>query len=111
MAEPYPFSEPLALTTTFQDVIEMSADEYATFSFAQAPNIDGTNSVEISLQWLDALGTATPLAHSAPISPKDAVSPLGGQFILLPECKLQAKASADGDAVITVSGFKFEMPA
>lgn len=94
-----------ALTTSVADLITVPADTVRHVLQVQACNVDGSNDVDVTLQWTDssAAGATTRLAYQVTVAAKDARTLLAGSLALRAGDKLQALASADGDAEITVT--------
>lgn len=95
----------LAVTTSMVTAYTCPALTTAIVLMAQCANIDGTNTADISLQWLDssASNTATKLAHTVVVPADAALGLLDGKLVLEAGDALQAQASADGDLVLTLS--------
>lgn len=72
---------------------------------AQAANVDGSVSVDVSAQWLDdsAADVATRLIEPITIAAKSAQNLLDGPVVLEAGDQFQAKASASGDAELTLA--------
>lgn len=89
--------------TSYATVYTCPADTKALVVFAQAANVDGSVSADVSLQWLDASASdvATNLVDSFAVPPKCADSVISGPAPLEPGDQLQVKASAEGDIHIT----------
>ncbi|MGQ9370521.1 hypothetical protein [Azospirillum sp. A39] len=92
-----------ALGTAAADVYTAPAGG-AKVTMMQVANIDGTNPVAVTVQWTDssAGGTVTRLCYQADVAAKDSLSVQAGGLILESGDKIQALASAAGDAEITV---------
>lgn len=92
-----------ALTTSMSDIYTAPAAG-AKVTMIQIANIDGANDVDVTVQWTSASngGMATRLAFNATVKKKDALSIPAGGLLLLSGDKIQASASAGGDAEITV---------
>jgi len=77
-------------------------------SHCQITPIDAANAVDVSLQWTDASDSdaLTPLCSAEPIEigKTGPIYPVAGILYLDAGDKLQAKASAVGDAVLSFSG-------
>lgn len=94
-----------ALTTSAADIFTVPAGQVAHILGIVAANIDGTNDVDVTVQWTDASNAdaVTRLAFGLTVAAKDARSCLAGPIALAAGDKIQALASAAGDAEITVS--------
>ena len=68
-------------------------------------NIDGTNDVDVTVQWTDAsnAGAVTRLAFNVTVAAQDSRSMLAAPIALAAGDKIQALASAASDAEITVT--------
>lgn len=104
MAETYKNAR-LALTTTYQEVYFCPSATTAIVLAAQAANVDGTNSADVSAQWLDnsAADVATRLVEAYPVAAKSSDMLTGGPIILEAGDAFQAKASAAGDIELTLA--------
>lgn len=97
-----------ALTTTSADIVTNSAASGKVFKInaIYVANVDGTNNVDITVRFYDASvssGTAFALANTITV-PADATLDILSKPIYLEEGdKIQALASANGDAEIVVS--------
>lgn len=105
-----PFGQSLPLTTSWADLLTVPEGEYALFDGLAVENVDGSNTVEVSMQWLDGEGAATALVHMAPLPAKSAPLGLARGLILMSGAKLQGRASAPDDAVMVASGRLFALP-
>ena len=94
-----------ALTIAAADLFTVPAGKVRHVMQVQACNVDGDNDVDVTLQWTDASNAeaVTRLAYQVTVSAKDARSLLAGALLLSAGDKLQALASADGDAELTVT--------
>lgn len=95
-----------ALDTTYgTSVYECPAATKAIVLNAQCANVDGTASVDVSAQWLDssAANAATRLVELVAVPAKAAQNLLAGPIFLEPGDVFQAKASAAGDAELTLA--------
>lgn len=111
MAQPTPISVSVALTTAAVDIYTTPPGKYLTVTFCQVTNIDGTNSVDVTVtRYSGHFGEFT-LASTIPLAADDAISPIVAGFILLQGERLRGWASANGDAVIHFGGFLEDMPA
>lgn len=92
-----------ALTTSAADIYTAPAGG-AKVTMIQVANIDGVNAVDVTVQWTDAsaANAVTRLVYNAEVAAQDAVSIPAGGLILMSGDKIQALASAAGDAEITV---------
>lgn len=92
-----------ALTTTATTIYTAPAGG-AKVTMIQVANIDGTNAVDVTVQWLDssASNAVTRLCFNATVAAKDALSVPAGGLILEAGDAIQALASAASDAEITV---------
>lgn len=91
------------LTTTAADIYTAPAGG-AKVTMCQVANVDGTNDVDVTVQWTDASASnaVTRLCFTATVAAKDSLSIPAGGLILESGDKIQALASAAGDAEITV---------
>ena len=94
-----------ALTTSISTIFTVPANTARHVLQVQACNVDGTNDVDVTLQWTDssAAGATTRLAYLVTVAAKDARSLLAGPLVLRASDTLRASASASGDAEITVT--------
>ena len=96
-----------ALTTSSQTVYTCPSSTSAIVTLLQAANVDGSNSVDISCNWEDSSDSSTDyvIVKTLPLAAKTAVSLLGGtgKLILNAGDKIEALASANGDAELTYS--------
>lgn len=94
-----------ALGTSYATVYTCPADTTALVMLAQAANVDGATSVDVSAQWLDssAANAATRLAELVTVPAKGAEGLLSGPLVLEAGDSVQAKASAASDAEMTLS--------
>lgn len=92
-----------ALTTSAVDVYTAPPGG-AKVTMIQVANVDPENEVLVTAQWTDASNAdaGTILCYEAPVAVGDAISILAGGLLLEVGDKLQAYASANGDAEITV---------
>lgn len=95
----------VTLTTTAQDIYTCPASTAAMVVFCQVANIDGSANVDIDITWTDASNADAEAYVVSTISiPADAaINPIGGRMVLEAGDKIRAKASAAGDAVMTLS--------
>ena len=95
----------LAVTTSYSSIYTCPAATTAIVLMAQVANVDGTNSADISLQWLDDSDSdvATRLGPTIPVPADSALGLLDGKLVLMAGDQLQALASANGDLELTVS--------
>lgn len=104
MAETY-LPARAALTTTYATIYTCPAGTTAIVLAAQAANVDGVNSADVSAQWLDnsAADVATRLVEAYPVPAKSSPMLTGGPIILEANDEFQAKASATGDIELTLA--------
>lgn len=90
--------------TSYATVYTCPASTTALVNNAQAANVDGSASADVSLQWLDdsAADVATRLGEPITVAPKSAQGLLTGPITLEAGDQLQAKASATGDIELTL---------
>ena len=95
----------LALTTSYQTAYICPASTSAIVLACQAANVDGTNGVSVSVQWLDSsnANAATRVVELADVAARYAVDVISKKLVLEAGDVLQAKASADNDAELSVS--------
>ena len=94
-----------AVGTSYATAYTCPAVTKAIVLNAQCANVDGAASVDVSAQWLDnsAADAATRLAELVAIPPKAALNLLSGPVFLEAGDAFQAKASAAGDAELTLA--------
>lgn len=94
----------LAMTTTMADVYTAPAGG-ARITMIQVANTHATNSVDITVVWSDASASnaETALCFASALEQGDALSVQAGGLVLEEGDKIRARASADSNAVITVS--------
>ena len=95
-----------ALGTTYgTSVYECPSATKAIVLNAQCANVDGSVSVDVSAQWLDssASNVATRLVELVAIPAKSVQNLLSGPVFLEAGDAFQAKASAAGDAELTLA--------
>ena len=94
-----------AVGTTYATVYTCPSATTAIVLAAQAANVDGVNSADVSAQWLDnsAADVATRLAEAYPVAAKSSDMLTGGPIILEANDEFQAKASATGDIELTLA--------
>ena len=94
-----------AVGTTYATAYTCPTATKALVLNAQCANVDGTVSVDVSAQWLDssASNAAARLVELVAIPAKAAMNLLSGPIILEPGDAFQAKASAAGDAELTLA--------
>lgn len=99
-----------ALTTIAADLFTVPASAVRHVLQVQVANIDGTNDVDVTLQWTDSsnAGAVYRLAYQVTVAAKDARTLLVGPMVLREGDKLQALASADGDAELTITYYDEE---
>lgn len=104
MAETYKNAR-AAVGTTYATVYTCPSATTAIVLAAQAANVDGTNSADVSAQWLDssAADVATRLVEAYPVATKSSDMLTGGPIILEAGDAFQAKASAAGDIELTLA--------
>ena len=94
-----------AVGTSYATVYTCPASTTALVLNAQAANVDGSASADVSAQWLDdsAADVATRLVELLTVPAKAAVNVLDGPVILEAGDQFQAKASATGDIELTLA--------
>lgn len=97
-----------ALGTTYDSVYTCPTTPTgikAIVLMAQAANVDGAVSADISAQWLDnsAADVATRIVEVYPVPAKAVDMILGGPLVLEAGDAFQAKASASGDIELTLA--------
>ena len=104
MAETYKNAR-AALGTTYATVYTCPSGTTAIVLMAQAVNVDGAASADVSAQWLDnsAADVATRLVEAYPVAAKSSDMLTGGPIILEAGDAFQAKASAAGDIELTLA--------
>ena len=105
MTIPTPDVVGVALTTAATDLFTVPAGKVRNILQVQACNVDGSDGVDVTLQWTDASNAdvVTRLAYQVTVAAKDARTLLAGPMSLREGDKLQGLASADGDAELTVT--------
>lgn len=104
MAETYKNAR-AALGTTYATVYTCPSATTAIVLAAQAANVDGAVSADVSAQWLDnsAADVATRIVEAYPVPAKAVDMILGGPLVLEAGDAFQAKASAAGDIELTLA--------
>lgn len=94
-----------ALTTTAADIFTVPAGQVAHIIGVVAANVDGTDPVDVTVQWTDASNAdaVTRLVLGLTVAASDSRSCLASPIALAAGDKLQSLASADSDAEITVT--------
>ena len=94
-----------ALGTSYATVYTCPPGTKAIVLMAQAANVDGVASADVSAQWLDnsAADVATRLVELLTVPAKAAVNLLTGPQVLEAGDQFQAKASATGDVELTLA--------
>jgi hypothetical protein len=105
MTNPIPDVIGVPLTTVAADLFTVPAGAVRQILQVQVANVDGADDVDVTVQWTDASNAdaETRLAYQITVAAKDARSMLAGPLALRAGDKLQALASADGDAELTVT--------
>ena len=104
MAETYKNAR-AAVGTTYATVYTCPSGTTAIVLAAQAANVDGTASADVSAQWLDnsAADVATRIAETIAVPADAAINLLAGPVVLEANDQFQAKASAAGDIELTLA--------
>lgn len=104
MAETYKNAR-AAVGTTYATVYTCPSATTAIVLAAQAANVDGAVSADVSAQWLDnsAADVATLLVEAYPVASKSSDMLTGGPIILEAGDAFQAKASATGGIELTLA--------
>lgn len=94
-----------AVGTTYATVYTCPAATTALVVLAQAANVDGSVSADVSVQWLDnsAADVATRIVEAYSVPPKASDSLLAGPLTLEAGDSIQAKASAAGDIELSLT--------
>jgi hypothetical protein len=94
-----------AVGTTYATVYTCPASTTALVVLAQAANVDGAASADVSVQWLDnsAADVATRVVETLAVAADSSVNLLAGPITLEAGDAIQAKASATGDIELTLS--------
>ena len=94
-----------AVGTSYATVYTCPAATTAIVLTAQAANVDGAVSADVSLQWLDesAADVATRIAETVAVPADTALNLLAGPVVLEADDQFQAKASAAGDIELTLA--------
>lgn len=92
------------VATTYQTIYTCPNNTVALIVGAQGANVDGSTSVDVSMQWLDASNgnAATRLAHVVSIPSAASLGLVSGQFVLEAGDSIQVMGSAAGKAEITL---------
>lgn len=95
----------LLVTTSYTTGYTCPSATTAIVLQAQVANVDGANSADISLQWLDSSNAdaATRLAHTISVPADASFGLLDGKLVLEAGDVLQAMASAASDLELTIS--------
>ena len=98
-----PFGQ--AIGTSYTTAYMCPSGTTAMVLLAQVANVDGTNTANVSAQWLDssASNAATRIVDGLSIGPGDAVNIIGGPLILEAGDAIQFKGSSSGDLEVTLS--------
>jgi len=91
--------------TSYTTIYTCPGATTAHILLAQCANVDGVNSADASLQWLDssAANAATRLAKAVAVAPATAIGMLSGTLVLEAGDVIQALASATGDLEMSMS--------
>lgn len=94
-----------AIGTSYTTAYICPDNTTAIVLLAQVANVDGTNSADVSAQWLDnsAANVATRIVETLAVPADAAVNLLGGPVVLEAGDAFQAKASAAGDIELTLA--------
>lgn len=94
-----------AVGTSYAPVYTCPAATTAIVLTAQAANVDGAASADVSAQWLDnsAADVATRIVETLAVPADAAVNLLDGPVVLEAGDEFQAKASAAGDIELTLA--------
>lgn len=91
-------------TTADTAVYTCPASTTAIVLLCQVANIDGTNAVDIYMDYYDSSTTsAKALAHTISVPADSSFNPIGGKLVLEAGDELRAWAGAASDAEIVVS--------
>jgi|TARA_B100001094_G_C17961265_1_gene685544 hypothetical protein len=91
-------------TTIDTSIYECPSAKTAVVLLCQIANIDGSNSVNVYVDYYDSSNTqAKALAHELPVPADTSLNPIGGKLVLEAGDQLRAWASAASDAEIVVS--------
>ena len=92
------------VTTSYATIYTCPAQATAIVVGAQAANVDGSTSVDVSMQWLDSSNgnAATRLAHQVSVPSAASLGLVSGQFVLEPGDSIQVMGNAAGKAEITL---------
>lgn len=95
----------LALGTSASTIYTCPASTTAIVLLAQVANVDGTNSADVSVSWVDSSDSnaETYLAKTIAVPADSSLGILSGKMILETGDSLKGLASAADDLVITVS--------
>lgn len=95
----------LLVTTSYSTAYTAPALTTAIIIGLQVANVDGTNTADISAQWLDSsnANAATRIANTVSVPADAAIGLLTGRLVLEAGDALQALASANSDLELSVS--------
>lgn len=94
-----------AMTTAGVTAYTVPAATTAIVLHLQVANVDGTNSADMTVQWLDSSNsnTVTNLAKTIAVPAKTSISALTGKLVLETGDTIKGIASADGDLELSGS--------
>lgn len=95
----------LAVGTSYSTIYTCPASTTAIVIGLQAANIDGSNNVDVSAQWLDAsaANAATRIVHTVNLPADAALGLLDGKLVLESGDAVQLMASASSDAEASIA--------
>lgn len=104
MAESYKSVNADLSTTADTSIYQCPASTTAVVLLCQISNVDGTNAVDVNVDYYDSSATsAKALASTISIPSDSSFNPIGGKLVLEAGDQLRAWAGAASDAEIVVS--------
>tara|TARA_B100001939_G_scaffold177706_1_gene153132 strand:+ start:509 stop:838 length:330 start_codon:yes stop_codon:yes gene_type:complete len=104
MAESYKSVNADLGTTADTSIYQCPASTTAVVLLCQIANVDGTNAVNVYVDYYDSsTTTAKALAHTIAVPADSSFNPIGGKLVLEAGDQIRAWASAASDAEIVVS--------
>tara|TARA_R100001509_G_scaffold139867_1_gene94466 strand:- start:2072 stop:2401 length:330 start_codon:yes stop_codon:yes gene_type:complete len=91
-------------TSADASIYQCPSSTTAIVILCQIANVDGSNSVDVYVDYYDSsTTTAKALAHTVAVPADSSLNPIGGKLVLEAGDQLRAWASADADAEIVLS--------
>lgn len=104
MAESYKSVNADLGTTADTSIYQCPASTTAVVLLCQIANVDGTNAVNVYVDYYDSsTTTAKALAHTISVPADSSFNPIGGKLVLEAGDQIRAWAGAASDAEIVVS--------